>query len=167
MLEMVIVLWCLGSINVLTRYNHPMFFGFSLLFITVGLRGFLRFYGGVYGFIVFICVVSGILVVFAYRIALVPSTIENEIEVQEKSTFSLAEKKFLRVLSVLARLVLVLFFRVVLSFFNFQVVLSSFESRLYVTEGWGKGIRFLGDLLFLVIVYSVRIAGKLKGALIK
>ena len=49
-----------------------MIFGFIVLFICTGARALICRFRGIYGFLLFICIITGILIVFGYRISLVP-----------------------------------------------------------------------------------------------
>lgn len=147
-----------------------MFFGFALLARVVGFSGILRYYGGVYAFIIFICIVSGILVVFAYRIALVPLLLEeeeaDEIISKHRGLFkSLGKFKLGWSLSLLRGLGVFL----LITLINFNepgVKINGFQRVSYVCFDWAAGIRLFGFLLFLVMVFCVGVAGKYKGALI-
>nr|YP_010555861.1 NADH dehydrogenase subunit 6 [Marcia hiantina]UYR95093.1 NADH dehydrogenase subunit 6 [Marcia hiantina] len=171
MLECLFCICCLGSMNIMSRYNHPMFFGFSLLVVVVVVSMIFSFYNGVYGFMVFMCIVSGILVVFAYSVALVPLMLEkNDVnDLVSKQDGLLKSMKggylgwILSILSVMFCLLVALG----MSFASGKVGPSWFQSALYVCADWGIAMVAFGFLLFLVMVFCVGVAGKYKGALIK
>lgn len=78
---------CCGLVigKIVFRFNHPMFLGFIVFSFFIFCRVVVSFYGGVYGFSLFIVSVSGILVVFLYSIALIPISLnENESKEVEK-----------------------------------------------------------------------------------
>nr|YP_010555880.1 NADH dehydrogenase subunit 6 [Marcia recens]UYR95112.1 NADH dehydrogenase subunit 6 [Marcia recens] len=170
-MEFVMMLCCLGSLNVMSRYNHPMFFGFVLLVLVVGMSGVVSFFNGVYGFMLFMCIVSGIMVVFAYSVALVPLSLNVEKSYklidQEKSLFSQLEKNVLIIISSMVTVLTVLCLLVLWSFMSSGVSMGCFYSITYFTSDWGIGISLLGFLLFLVMVFCVSVASKYSGALVK
>nr|YP_005267071.1 NADH dehydrogenase subunit 6 [Paratapes undulatus]AEH99647.1 NADH dehydrogenase subunit 6 [Paratapes undulatus] len=171
MLEILVMVCCLGSMNIMSRFDHPMYFGFALLILVASMSGVVSMYSGIYGFMLFMCIVSGILVVFAYSVALVPLMLEgNESEIlffqQKKKMKLMGVFSMGWVMSIMSVFLIVgLFF--VGNFIDGYSGLSCFQSALYVSNDWGIAMTLFGVLLFLVMVFSVGIAGKYSGALIK
>nr|YP_003934258.1 NADH dehydrogenase subunit 6 [Paphia euglypta]ADB03056.1 NADH dehydrogenase subunit 6 [Paphia euglypta] len=170
-MEFIFVLCCLGSMNVMSRYDHPMFFGFALLLLTVGMSSVVSLFNGIYGFALFMCIVSGILVVFAYSIALVPLMSEKK----EAEKMIAQENKLFKSLKVShggSMVMLMSFFFsffcvLLLSFMEKGIGVGGFQGVLYMSDDWGIGMSLFSVLLFLVMVFCVSVAGKYKGALIK
>nr|YP_005267058.1 NADH dehydrogenase subunit 6 [Paratapes textilis]AEH99634.1 NADH dehydrogenase subunit 6 [Paratapes textilis] len=171
MLEIFIMACCLGSMNIMSRYDHPMYFGFALLVLVASMSGAVSAYSGVYGFMIFMCIVSGILVVFAYSVALVPLMMEKS---ESDVVFSEYKNKmkFLGVftmgwVAMVISILMIICFYVFGGFVDGYSSTSCFQSILYVSNDWGVAMTLFGVLLFLVMVFSVGIAGKYSGALIK
>nr|YP_010555874.1 NADH dehydrogenase subunit 6 [Marcia japonica]UYR95106.1 NADH dehydrogenase subunit 6 [Marcia japonica] len=175
MLEFLFCFSFLGFMHVLSRYNHPMFFGFGLLGVMVVLSTIFSFYSGVYGFATFMCVVSGVLVVFAYSVALVPLELSKNdkklmnTEKQMTKPWQSSKGEELKASWVMTGCsVLFCMLGVMgLSFLNSKINLTWFQSILYVSHDWSIGMVVFGLLLFLVMIFCVSVAGKYKGALIK
>nr|YP_010455424.1 NADH dehydrogenase subunit 6 [Ruditapes variegatus]UUA63029.1 NADH dehydrogenase subunit 6 [Ruditapes variegatus] len=173
MLEFMVVVCCLSSVSVAERYNHPMYFGASLLLVVVFMSGILGYYGGVYSFMLFMCVASGVLVVFAYSMSLTPLILgKSEGEEFVKNTedkSGIVESYFLMSMvycfacSVLGLWALYC----ISSFVGVSSGSSGFSKVLYMGVSWGVGMSLMGFLLFLVMVFCVGVAGKYKGALIE
>lgn len=175
MLEFLVMGCCLSSVKLVIKYGNPMFYGLWLVFVVVNVSVLLSFYGGVYGFILFIRVVSGVLVVFSYRISLVPLVLRKK-EVKKlsytknKSGLTVIEKffkKYLIVLNFIISLLVLIIGSIRLVFEELEKGNGSFERFLYLGDNWSCGIVIMGVFIFLVIVFCVRIAGKYKGALVK
>lgn len=170
-LEILVIVCCLGSINIISRFDHPIYFGFALLILVASIRGVVRIYRGIYGFMLFICIVSGILVVFAYSVALVPLILEGN----EREILFFQQKKKIKLIGVFSigwvmsiiRVFLIVGLFFVGNFIDGYSGLRCFQRALYVSNDWGIAITLFGVLLFLVIVFRVGIAGKYRGALIK
>nr|YP_010410222.1 NADH dehydrogenase subunit 6 [Tapes dorsatus]URH16433.1 NADH dehydrogenase subunit 6 [Tapes dorsatus] len=170
-MEFFLVLCCLSSMNIMSRYDHPMFFGFGLLLVVVGVSGILSLYSGIYGFMVFMCIVSGVLVVFAYSVALVPLQLDkeelDEMEYKQENLYKSLGGKYmgfsLSILSVFLAFLIV----TMQSFVEVGVSAGFFESAIYASTDWAMGMSIFGFLLFLVMVFCVGVASKHEGALIK
>nr|YP_005267045.1 NADH dehydrogenase subunit 6 [Paphia amabilis]AEH99621.1 NADH dehydrogenase subunit 6 [Paphia amabilis] len=171
MLEFFLVLCCLGSMNVMSRYDHPMFFGFSLLLLTISMSSVVSFFNGVYGFSLFMCIVSGILVVFAYSIALVPLMTEKKeaekLIAQQNKLFKSVKASYSMWLVFPMSFFFFFFFVLGVNFIGKDSGVGVFESVLYLSNDWSIGMSLFSVLLFLVMVFCVSVAGKYKGALIK
>nr|YP_009422194.1 NADH dehydrogenase subunit 6 [Ruditapes decussatus]AJY78599.1 NADH dehydrogenase subunit 6 [Ruditapes decussatus] len=162
---------CMGLMNVMSRYNHPMYFGFALLFLVAGLSGVLSFYGGVYGFMVFMCIVSGILVVFAYSVALAPLVLEEAefygLASEQKTFLGGASMSFSSLGAFLVSVVFIYCLVLLGTFIVSSISVTSFQSVLYVSKAWGVAMSLFSLFLFLIMVFSVSVASKYSGALIK
>ena len=145
---------------------HPLLLGAGLLFILVGVSGFLIRYGSLFSFCLFIVVVGGVLVVFSYRISLVPTILGSKEYIIEK--FGVSVRGLLLRWSWLVSGAFLVF-----TFYGFRSLCSSshfetgyFSQSIYFTTDWSIVIFWLGVLLFAVIVMCVSVAGKYDGALI-
>nr|AAP74642.1 NADH dehydrogenase subunit 6 [Ruditapes philippinarum] len=166
---------CLSSVKLVMKYGNPMFYGLWLVFVVVNVSVLLSFYGGVYGFMLFMSVVSGVLVVFSYSISLVPLVLSKK-EVKKlsytknKSGLTVMEKffkKYLMVLNFIISLLVLMMGSISLVFEELEKGNGSFESFLYLGDNWSCGMVIMGVFMFLVMVFCVSIAGKCKGALVK
>nr|AAP74621.1 NADH dehydrogenase subunit 6 [Ruditapes philippinarum]AAP74628.1 NADH dehydrogenase subunit 6 [Ruditapes philippinarum] len=166
---------CLSSVKLVMKYGNPMFYGLWLVFVVVNVSVLLSFYGGVYGFMLFMSVVSGVLVVFSYSISLVPLVLSKK-EVKKlsytknKSGLTVMEKffkKYLMVLNFIISLLVLMMGSISLVFEELEKGNGSFESFLYLGDNWSCGMVIMGVFMFLVMVFCVSIAGKYKGALVK
>nr|QIA44522.1 NADH dehydrogenase subunit 6 [Macridiscus semicancellata] len=164
------VVLSLSSFSVLMKYNHPMYYGMGWVCLVINISGMLSLYSGVYGFVLFMSVVSGVLVVFAYSMSLSPLMLSKE----EAKNFVMS-KGVVKREGVLFKRVSVLFIISILFISLFISMLgvmpkvsgSWFLGVLYMSTGWSLGIVLLSLFMFLVMIFCVSVAGKFKGALIK
>ena len=72
MIEIFVLLGIFRVVNFSLKCTHPLLLGTGLLTFLLIVTRILIFYGGLYAFCLFIVVVGGVLVVFAYTISLIP-----------------------------------------------------------------------------------------------
>nr|YP_009727232.1 NADH dehydrogenase subunit 6 [Macridiscus melanaegis]QIA44497.1 NADH dehydrogenase subunit 6 [Macridiscus melanaegis] len=167
------VVLSLSSFSVLMKYNHPMYYGMGWVCLVINISGVLSLYSGVYGFVLFMSVVSGVLVVFAYSMSLSPLMLSKE-EAKNLTVKKLSNKRegvsnnFFKRVSVLF-IIFILFTSLFVTMMGVMPKVSSswFLSVLYMSTGWSLGMVLLSLFMFLVMIFCVSVAGKFKGALIK
>nr|YP_009491839.1 NADH dehydrogenase subunit 6 [Dosinia troscheli]AWI68009.1 NADH dehydrogenase subunit 6 [Dosinia troscheli] len=159
--ELFVLFSLLSVLNFSLKIEHPLMVGMGLLSILVVMSGVVVFYGSLYSFCLFMVMVGGVLVVFSYAISLVSFSVE-------KMSFGFGKTKNV---SLKVSLALSLLFLVML---NFMLVFESdwvewgvFSTILYFSQDWGVGVVWMSLLLFLVMVFSVSVASKYSGALLK
>lgn len=130
---------------------------------------FLAYYRGLYGFMLFISVARGVLVVFAYRIALIPLLLKKKeaLELFSERVIKRKTSFIFKVWMFIIRIALMVGIFVIVIVVNPDTGGGSFRGILYISEGWSLGMVIIGLFIFLVIVFCVSVAGKYKGALIK
>nr|YP_009727996.1 NADH dehydrogenase subunit 6 [Macridiscus multifarius]QIA44510.1 NADH dehydrogenase subunit 6 [Macridiscus multifarius] len=167
------VVLSLSSFSVLMKYNHPMYYGMGWVCLVVNISAMLSLYSGVYGFVLFMSVVSGVLVVFAYSMSLSPLMLNKEEAENFVTSKGMVKREgmssvFFKRVSILF-IVSILFTSLFISMLGVVPKVSSswFLSVLYMSTGWSLGMVLLSLFMFLVMIFCVSVAGKFKGALIK
>nr|QKQ29673.1 NADH dehydrogenase subunit 6 [Ruditapes philippinarum] len=160
---------CLSSFSIILKYNHPMYYGMALVFVVVNVSVFLAYYSGLYGFMLFMSVASGVLVVFAYSIALIPLLLKKKeaLELFSESVMKSKTSFIFKVWMFMISITLMVGIFVMVMVVNPDTGGGSFSGILYMSEGWGLGMVIMGLFMFLLMVFCVSVAGKYKGALIK
>nr|YP_009491826.1 NADH dehydrogenase subunit 6 [Dosinia altior]AWI67996.1 NADH dehydrogenase subunit 6 [Dosinia altior] len=156
------VLFCfLSVVNFSLKIEHPLMVGMGLLSVLVVMSGVVTFYGSLYSFCLFMVMVGGVLVVFSYTISLISFSIE-------KMSFGFEKEKNIGIkLGLVFSLLFLMSVGLMLVFESDWVEWSLFSSILYFSKDWGIGIVWMSLLLFLVMVFSVSVASKYSGALLK
>nr|YP_010555842.1 NADH dehydrogenase subunit 6 [Cryptonema producta]UYR95074.1 NADH dehydrogenase subunit 6 [Cryptonema producta] len=172
-LEFLIVVFSLSCITVLVKYNHPMYYGMGWVCLVINISAMLSSYSGVYGFTLFMSVVSGVLVVFAYSISLSPLILSKkqskEIKVKPRVKNLDWDLIFYFKRVLIPTVLSCMFFSLYLIMLSVTPKVSEgwFSTILYMSSDWALGMVLLSVMLFLVMVFCVSVASKLKGALIK
>nr|UJH93143.1 NADH dehydrogenase subunit 6 [Venus verrucosa] len=166
MMEVFVLFSILSIVNFSLKFSHPLVLGMGLLMVLLIVTSILVFYGGLYAFCLFMVMVGGVLVVFSYTISLVPYTVKSYSTKKKQVVVSLIED----FISLLKFALGGCFTFLIMAWFSMDSdwsMLSLFSEMMYFTEDWGVGSVWLGLLLFLIMVFSVSVAGKYKGALLK
>nr|YP_009498482.1 NADH dehydrogenase subunit 6 [Dosinia japonica]AWK60554.1 NADH dehydrogenase subunit 6 [Dosinia japonica] len=161
MVELFVLFGLLSVINFSLKIEHPLMMGMGLLSILVTMSGVVVFYGSLYSFCLFMVMVGGVLVVFSYAISLISFTVE-------KMSFGFGKKKSINVkLSLIFSLLFLMTMNLMFVFESDWAKWGLFNNVLYFSQDWGIGIVWMSLLLFLVMVFSVSVASKYSGALLK
>nr|UJH93130.1 NADH dehydrogenase subunit 6 [Venus verrucosa]UJH93156.1 NADH dehydrogenase subunit 6 [Venus verrucosa]UJH93182.1 NADH dehydrogenase subunit 6 [Venus verrucosa]UJH93208.1 NADH dehydrogenase subunit 6 [Venus verrucosa]UJH93247.1 NADH dehydrogenase subunit 6 [Venus verrucosa] len=166
MMEMFVLFSVLSVINFSLKFSHPLMLGMGLLMVLLVVTSILIFYGGLYAFCLFMVMVGGVLVVFSYTISLIPYSIKSY-SVKEKQIVVSLTDDFIIMLKLLMSGMVVCLAVLFLTMDSEWSVLNTFSEVMYFTADWGVGSVWMGLLLFLIMVFSVSVAGKYKGALLK
>nr|UJH93325.1 NADH dehydrogenase subunit 6 [Chamelea gallina] len=166
MMEMFVLFSVLSVINFSLKFSHPLMLGMGLLMVLLVVTSILIFYGGLYAFCLFMVMVGGVLVVFSYTISLIPYSIKSY-SVKEKQIMVSLTDDFIIMLKLLMSGMVVCLVVLFLTMDSEWSVLNMFSEVMYFTADWGVGSVWMGLLLFLIMVFSMSVAGKYKGALLK
>nr|UFQ25507.1 NADH dehydrogenase subunit 6 [Pliocardia sp. A3710_17_S18] len=159
MAEVFVLTFLLVCSNFSIWVEHPLILGGGLLMVSIVSLPLMISVGSLFGFSFFIVVVGGVLIVFAYSVSLISMT---------KSDLLL--KYFIWKLGPIGKFYSIFLYLSLVFLFSSWVVGSGifcWSDILYFSKGWGLGVVLLGFLLLGVMIISISLASKFKGALIK
>mgnify|MGYP001554130219 CR=1 FL=1 len=134
--------------------------GIGLLILTIISVFLVVSYGRFYAFRLFMVIVGGVLVVFSYRVSLVPYF---SIKIRPNRGNAYVSNKRNILLSFFF-----VFFVTTSVFMRLSISnLGIFSRIVYFSEDWAIASVWIGILLFIVIVFCTSVAGKYEGALCK
>nr|QOE56583.1 NADH dehydrogenase subunit 6 [Antigona lamellaris] len=159
-METIVLFLVLSVVNFSLKLSHPLLLGMGLLMLLLVLTSLIVFYGSLYSFCLFMVMVGGVLVVFCYTISLVPYVGKEMSLFGSSKGLVLGKAQFVLSVSFVCMMILLM------TMDSDWGSLSLFSKVFYFSTDWGIMCVWLSVLLFIVMVFSVSVAGKFTGALL-